>query len=194
MVIIDCQLPNQKMQHQKVFKQRLISIAGICLVFAIVGCQQNVVVRSSIDKRALITAMYQKYAAEFPQVQSITVEDLQQLQERGEKIVLVDVRSPKERLVSTIPGAIATAEFEANLEHYRNSDAIIIAYCTIGYRSGRYAQKLKQQGIKIFNLEGSLLAWTHVRGELVNSNGSTHKIHVFNRQWQLTADSYQPVW
>ena len=73
--------------------------------------------------------------------------------------------------VSRIPGAVTAAEFESNLEQYQ--DAVAIAYCTIGHRSGLYAQKLQQQGINVFNLEGSLLAWTHAGGELVNAEGTT---------------------
>ena len=174
-------------------KQRLL-VLGMFIVLTSFGCQQNVVVQSEVDKRSLITTMYQKYAQEFPSVEGITVEDLQQLQQQNKKIVLVDVRPTKERAVSIIPGAITQAEFEENLDKYRNSDATIVAYCTIGYRSGKYAQKLKQQGINILNLEGSLLAWSHSRGGLVNDAGSTNKVHVFSPQWQLTADNYEPVW
>ena len=106
---------------------------------------------------------------------------------------IIDVRSPAERAVSFIPGAISTEEFERNLAQYRQ--ATIIAYCTIGYRSGKYAEKWRQQGVKILNLEGSLLAWSHVRGKLIDATGSiTNKVHVFGRQWQLTADDYQPIW
>ncbi len=169
-----------------------ITIAVLCLIN--VGCEQNVVTESELDKRSQITTKYREYTKEFPLVKSIAVEELQQLQAQGKKLVLVDVRSPKEREISIIPGAISLAEFEENLERYSNSDAMIVAYCTIGYRSGKYAQKLRQQGINILNLEGSLLAWSHSQGELVNDVGLTNKVHVFGRQWQLTADNYQPVW
>ena len=174
--------------------KRLIAVTITIIILTSFGCQQNVVVKSELDKRSLVATMYQKYAEEFPQVQGITVEDLQQLQRQGKNIVLVDVRSPKERKVSIIPGAIALEEFEENLEQYSSDTAMIVAYCTIGYRSGKYAKKLRQQGINILNLEGSLLAWSHSQGELVNDAGSTRQIHVYGRQWELTADNYQPVW
>ena len=57
--------------------------------------------------------MYRDYSSEFPQVKGVTARQLQQLQ-REEKIVLVDVRSPEERTISIIPGAISQAEFEKN--------------------------------------------------------------------------------
>ena len=175
-------------------KQHLIIVTGAIVLLTSFGYQRNFVRQSEIDKRSLITTMYDKYAAEFPRVEGIKVRDLQQLQQQGKKIILIDVRSRSEREVSIIPSAISSSEFESNIEQYRHSKATIVAYCTIGYRSGKYAQKFREQGINILNLEGSLLAWSHVRGELVNDAGSTNKVHVFNRQWQLTADNYEPVW
>lgn len=125
-------------------------------------------------------------------MEGITVKELKHLQQQSKNIVLVDVRSPEERAVSMIPGAISTEEFERNLEQYKN--ATVIAYCTIGYRSGKYANQWREQGVKIFNLEGSLLAWSHIQGELIDAIGITKKVHVFGRQWQLTAEDYQAVW
>ncbi len=183
-----------EVRFNSLFKQYLINALVLLAVLTIFGCQQNIVVESELDRRSLVATMYQKYASEFPQVKSIAVEDLQQLQQQEKNIVLVDVRSPKEREVSIIPGAISIEEFEENLAHYSNRDSMMVAYCTIGYRSGKYAQKLRQQGINIFNLEGSLLAWSHSQGELVNDSGSTKQVHVYDRQWELTADNYQPVW
>ncbi|MEM8828436.1 MAG: rhodanese-like domain-containing protein [Cyanobacteria bacterium P01_G01_bin.19] len=169
-------------------------MAGIAISLSVFGFQPNITAQSAASKRSQIIAMYREYAREFPQVKGITVQKLQQLQQQNQNIILVDVRSPKEREVSIIPGAITSEEFEANLEQYEDSNAIIVAYCTIGYRSGKYASKLRQQGIEILNLEGSLLAWSYIEGKLVDRNGSTNKVHVFGRQWQLTADDYQPIW
>lgn len=169
----------------------LVTIAGIVILSTTAGCQ-NVAVQPQEWKQDKITTLYQGYVREFPQVKGIEVQKLQQLQQQGKEVVLVDVRSPAEIAVSKIPGAITQQEFEANLEQYKNST--IVAYCTIGYRSGKYADLWRQQGIEIFNLEGSLLAWSHIKGKLVDAKGTTNKVHVFGRQWQLTADDYQPVW
>ncbi len=178
----------------KLLRKQYLIIAVWILVFSVtsLGCQ-NTEIHSDAAKLQKIMAMYSNYAQEFPLVEGITVEELQQLQQQAKNIVLVDVRSLEERAVSLIPGAITVDEFESNLEQYRDN-SIVIAYCTIGYRSGKYAEKWRQQGIKILNLEGSLLAWSHIRGKLIDADGITNKIHVFGRQWQLTARNYQPVW
>ena len=170
-------------------------LIAVCLIVfgltTVIGCQEAEL-RSEEGKQNQIMAMYRQYASEFPQVVSITVEELLQLQLQNQELILVDVRSPEERAVSLIPGSISTEELESNLAKYQQ--ATIIAYCTIGYRSGKYAQKMQQRGVKILNLEGSLLAWSHVQGKLVNDQGVTNQVHVFGRQWQLAAENYEAVW
>ena len=173
------------------FVKKTIVVAISVFVLAIAyGCK-NVEVSSDQDRQVKIETMYRQYAQKFPEVEGITAATLQQLQQQ-EELVLIDVRSPEEIAVSHIRGAITAAEFERNLSQYQ--DVRAIAYCTIGYRSGLYAQKLEQQGIKVLNLEGSLLSWTHAGGELVNAAGKTNKVHVFGRRWRLTAEDYEPVW
>ncbi|NJL53062.1 MAG: rhodanese-like domain-containing protein, partial [Hydrococcus sp. SU_1_0] len=159
-----------------------ITIVGV-LVLGTIIYYQNVQVHSDSWKQGQIETMYRKYAQEFPQVKQITVTQLQQLQKQGTKLVLVDVRSPKEIAVSRIPGAITAVEFERHLAQYQ--DTKVVAYCTIGYRSGLYAQKLGQQGVEVLNLEGSLLAWSHA-GEINQCFGHDAPSSCFGRQWQLT--------
>jgi rhodanese-related sulfurtransferase len=173
------------------FPIKKITVVAVLVLGTTIGCQ-DVTVHSDSWKQGQIERMYREYAQEFPEIKTITITQLQQLQSQGTKLVLVDVRSPEEIAVSHIPGAITTAEFERHLTQYQ--DTKVVAYCTIGYRSGLYAQKLRQQGVEILNLEGSLLAWSHAGGKLINASGMTHRVHVFGRQWQLTPDNYEAVW
>lgn len=177
----------------KLLRKQSLIIAAWILVFSVtaLGCQ-NTEIHSDAAKLQKILAMYSNYAQEFPLVEGITVEELQRLQRQAKDLVVVDVRSPQEQAISQIPGAITIEEFENNLKQYTQNT--VIAYCTIGYRSGKYAEKWRQQGVKILNLEGSLLAWSHIQGKLIDGNGMTNKVHVFGRQWQLTGQNYQPVW
>ena len=171
---------------------QMVIAVGVFVLSTISLGYQKVETRSDQWKQDKIMAMYRRYATEFPQVEGITVSELQQLHRQGQELILIDVRSPEERAVSLISGAITTEEFERDLQQYQ--DSTIIAYCTIGHRSGKYAQKMQQQGITVLNLEGSLLAWSHIQGRLINAMGVTNKVHVFGRQWQLTSENYQPVW
>ncbi|MEM6611295.1 MAG: rhodanese-like domain-containing protein [Cyanobacteria bacterium P01_C01_bin.72] len=171
-------------------RQTIFFTVALLILTTSLGCQ-NTKILTDQERQVKIETMYRQYAAQFPQVKGITVTELQQLQQK-QQLVLIDVRTPEEIAVSQIPGAITAEEYAANLEQYQ--DLLAIAYCTIGYRSGLYAQKLAQQGIEVLNLEGSLLAWSHTGGELVNAEGATNKVHIFGRQWRLTAENYEAVW
>jgi rhodanese-related sulfurtransferase len=141
-------------------------------------------------KQEQIDRMYDRYSEKFPEVKSITASQLQQWQS-SQKIILVDVRTPKEREVSIIPNAITSEEFEQNFDLYRHHK--IVVYCTIGYRSGKYAQKYPNN-LQIFNLEGGILAWSHLGGKLINDRGNTNKIHVYGDRWKLAPENYRAVW
>ena len=168
----------------------IATILGISISVTVsFGCQDTGA-KSDAARLKQIMTLYDRYAR-FPQVKDITVPQLQQRQQ-GEKIVLVDVRSPEERAVSMIPGAISQEELERDLTQYR--DSLVVVYCTIGYRSAKYAQSLQRKEIEVLNLRGSLLAWSHFKGELMDDTGITDRIHVFSRQWQLTGKDYQAVW
>jgi rhodanese-related sulfurtransferase len=147
---------------------------------------------SDAEKRQRIEALYEKYERKFPQVEGIRAVDLKADLERGRRVVLVDVRKPEEQAVSMIPGAITQQEFEEQEESHQGET--IVTYCTAGYRSGLYAKKLQKRGWQVLNLEGSLLAWTHAGGTLVDDGGPTKRVHVYSADWSLEAADYDPVW
>lgn len=150
-------------------------------------------IMSDEEKRERIEALYQKYTKKFPKVEGITAVELLADLEKGRDVVLVDVRKPKEQAVSMIPGAITQADFERRQEALE--DRTIVTYCTAGYRSGLFAKKLQKKGLEVLNLEGSLLAWTHAGGPLVDSDGQpTQRLHVYSSDWSLEASAYDPIW
>ena len=126
-----------------------------------------------------------------PGVPELMADELRKLQAQ-EEIVLVDVRTPDEQVVSMIPGAITATEFEDNRRSYDGTT--VVTYCTIGARSGKYAKGLDDAGVKAFNLRGAILAWTHAGGDLIDTEGPTRRVHVHGRKFDLTADGYEPVW
>ena len=44
----------------------------------------------------------------------------------------------------------------------------VIAYCTIGVRSGFLVRSLRRRGVNAVNMAGSILSWCHAGGELVD--------------------------
>jgi sodium/bile acid cotransporter 7 len=142
-------------------------------------------------RRAKIEAMYRDYKKKFPGVQDIAPAEASQLLDAG-RALFVDVREPKEQEVSMLPGAVTEKEFLSRPGGY--GDMVVIGYCTISYRSGKLAEKLKERGITMLNLKGGLLAWVHAGGKVYDQAGETRRIHVYGRKWDLGPKDYQPVW
>ena len=94
-------------------------------------------------------------------------------------VVLVDVRSSREREVSLIPGAITAAEFDADAEQHRES--LVIPYCTVGGRSLFYAQSMHQRGFDMRNYQGGVLDWCEHQLPLMTSEGQqTNRVHPYS--------------
>ncbi|TNE86672.1 MAG: rhodanese-like domain-containing protein [Deltaproteobacteria bacterium] len=134
-------------------------------------------------------AMYATYREAFPEVPEISASDLRDALHGEAPPVLVDVRSDAERGVSTIPGAVSPERFASEAP-----EGPVVTYCTIGARSGEYAEKLRSEGRDVRNLAGSLLAWTHVGGELVDGDGPTRRVHVYGKRWDLVHSDYEGVY
>jgi sodium/bile acid cotransporter 7 len=146
---------------------------------------------SDMERRAKIEAMYRDYQKDFADVEDIDPREAMKLLQEG-KAVFVDVREAKEQKVSMLPGAITEAQLLRSPEKY--GDRILIGYCTISYRSGKLAQKLKAKGLSMLNLRGGLLAWVHDGGKVYDRNGETRRIHVYGRKWNLGPKDYEAVW
>ena len=143
------------------------------------------------EKAERLTEMVAGVSEEFPDVRTITVEEVGRLLEK-DSIVLIDVREERERDVSVIPGSISAAEYEADPERYH--DVAAVAYCTIGYRSSEYAQRMNAEGHEVFNLTGSILAWVQAGGPLVGEEGTTTRLHVYGKRWNLAPERYETIW
>jgi sodium/bile acid cotransporter 7 len=136
--------------------------------------------------------MYEKSRQKVPDVPEITAEEVLRLKQSGVDVVLVDVRAPEEQAVSMIEGAITAQDFEATLDDHR--DATIVAYCTVGGRSGQYAKQWNDKGLEVHNLKGAILSWTHVGGRVVDASGPTTRVHVWSPKANLVAEGYEGVW
>jgi rhodanese-related sulfurtransferase len=157
-----------------------------CVVALLAGCRESPL--SDAEKAEKIEQLATEYRWAYPGVPELTVEDF--LARRTDQpFVIVDVRDDEERAVSIIPGALSKGEFERREEEF--SGTPILAYCTIGYRSGKYADYLRGNDWDAFNLRGSLLAWVHAGQPLADVAGEeTKRIHVYGRKWNLAPEDY----
>ena len=114
------------------------------------------------------------------------VEILQRLEAKDESLVLLDIRSEEETSVSTIPGSISKAEFDANPSKF--ADKEVVCFCTVGYISGGRTCEYRRKGLtNVKNMgDGALLAYTQAKTAagitkpLVKPDGSpTNEVHAF---------------
>jgi rhodanese-related sulfurtransferase len=113
-------------------------------------------------------------------------------------LVLIDVRKTGEQQISMLPHALTTAQFAEIFRHGIPKEKRLVVYCTIGYRSGRYAEELAKQGIKAENLEGGVLAWSFAGGKFLTQDGKggwleTNRIHVYDAEWNIVHPDYLGV-
>ncbi len=96
-------------------------------------------------------------------MQLISVAELQERLQRGEKLNLVDVREPAENAEFNIGGVlIPLGKIQAmdtdQLDDLKDQE--VICYCRSGNRSGQACQILDMLGFtNTKNLEGGMLAW-----------------------------------
>jgi sodium/bile acid cotransporter 7 len=174
-------------------RRAVCSTVGLLLLALVpVGACQDPGALPDDEKRARIDELYEGYKREFPDVPEVTVETLVKQLAGPEPPVVVDVRDDEERAVSMIPGALSQEEFEERHEQLAGRE--VVTYCTIGYRSGLYTQKLVDEGWDAHNLRGSIVSWTHVGGELDQGGSRTRRVHVYGRKWNLVAQGYEAVW
>lgn len=146
---------------------------------------------SDKEKKTAVYAMYEGYRTkDFPDVPDIHPKEALALLE-SQPVVFVDTRTKDEMAVSTLPEAIPPSTFLGHSAHYKNK--LVIAYCTIGYRSGKFAQEMKSNGVQVRNLAGGILAWVLEGGKIHNTDGETKKIHVYGKQWDYPAAGYSSV-
>ena len=126
-------------------------------------------------------AIKARIAKEFPNVKSIGTAELAKMER---KPVLLDVRTAAEFAVSRIAGAQRVDPDAATVALPK--DAAIVTYCSVGYRSAKFAQRLKAAGFtNVRNLEGSIFQWANEGRPLDGGR----KVHPFNRKWGALLDA-----
>lgn len=101
--------------------------------------------------------------------------------------ILLDTRSPREYEVSHI----ANARF-VDYKNFSESDVVsldrnkpVVVYCTVGYRSERIGEQLKEMGFKtVFNLYGGIFEWVNQGHKVVDAKGNqTFMVHAYSEDW-----------
>jgi len=129
-------------------------------------------------------------ARDFPTVRTISPAELNALLNTTDHTsvapLLFDVRGADEFAVSHLPRAVRVepgAGAEA-LPAGVDTSAPIVVYCSVGYRSAAFAERLNQAGFtNVKNLEGSIFRWANENRPLSRDGHPASFVHPYNETW-----------
>lgn len=128
-------------------------------------------------------AMAATLAKQYSGVPSVTSEQIADS-------VLVDVRSAPERLISTLPNAIASENFD----YQQMQGKRVIAFDTLGQRSIEWVSDQRAKGVDAYYLHAGVLGHAHAGGRFVDPNGNeTKRVHIYSDAWNMLPSGYEAV-
>ncbi len=123
---------------------------------------------------------------------TIPVIDVDELKAEQDSVYIFDAREPEEYKTSHIKGAkyIGYNDFDPTRLGDLPKDAKIVVYCSVGYRSEKVGNKLKELGYEnVQNLYGSLFEWVNRGYPVVDDNNKeTNEVHTYNKKWSQWVD------
>jgi len=123
-----------------------------------------------------------KVRQEFPGVRQVDITEAQSLKPD----VILDVREPEEFAVSRLDDATLAPDMQSALSALADTprDALILTYCSVGWRSSKLAAALEAKGFSnVVNLEGSIFAWANRGLPVYRDHISVNDVHPFNWRW-----------
>ena len=127
--------------------------------------------------------------ARYPDVQTVSTDDLARALESETPPAVLDVREPGEYAVSHIPGAVRMDPQASGEAVIAALDSLppgrdVVVYCSVGYRSAETARKMQEAGARrVFNLEGSAFRWASEGRPLEGTEGARGLVHPYNDVW-----------
>jgi len=113
-------------------------------------------------------------------------------------MILLDARESAEFKVSHIKNArhVGYDQFDMNSVKSINRNQKIVVYCSVGYRSEKISEKLKQAGFTdVSNLYGGIFEWVNQGNGVVDEKGNpTKKIHAYNKTWGIWLNQGEKVY
>jgi len=97
----------------------------------------------------------------FLNVPEVYPEDVKKmLEEEGDKVLLLDVRTPPEHIQVRIPNSLLIPLDELRYDYQKlPKDKKIVVYCRSGERSAFATYFLRQMGFDAYNLAGGIISW-----------------------------------
>ncbi len=127
-------------------------------------------------------------AHEFPSVPQITVRSLTVWlhDPNRRQPLLLDIRSPAEYAVSHLHNArwVDTAMPVQQVMAGIPRTEPVVTYCSVGYRSSAYAQRLIKDGFtNVQDLQGSIFQWANDGWPVYRHGRAVREVHPYNGYW-----------
>lgn len=100
-------------------------------------------------------------------VREVTPAQVREMQQRGEKLVLLDVRDQNEVNLGKVPGAvhISRGTLEGRVESAVPRDAKVVVYCAAGNRSALAGVTMQEMGYTdVVSMAGGFRDWANSGG------------------------------
>ncbi|MEO1368665.1 MAG: rhodanese-like domain-containing protein [Acidobacteriota bacterium] len=145
--------------------------------------------RDAVDRLGFIK---ERVRAQFPAAPQLSTSDFHRRLEAGERFVVLDVRTADEFAVSHLPGAIrvdpsSPPALPAAVADLAN-DTTVVAYCAVGWRSSKWVEGLRRQGVDAVNLEGSIFQWIAEDRPVERGGRPVTVVHPYSQPWAWLVD------
>ena len=118
---------------------------------------------------------------------SVPFMEVSTLETNIQQYTVLDTRDREEYEISHIPGAVFVGpDFDLkNVENLDRENPIVV-YCSVGYRSEKYGEKLLKAGFtEVSNLYGGIFEWLNAGNNVALGNEILEDklIHTYNASW-----------
>lgn len=181
-------------RHLKVKTMRFLSVIIGVLMLGRPGCTQPPEDRPPVGNPKFDEQISSLLRFTVPTIGVQEVRDIQ------DEVYIFDARNREEYDVSHIEGARFLGYKDLDEQALKGvpKDSTVVLYCSIGYRSEKVAEKLRERGFtKVYNLYGSIFEWVNQGLPVVDTTGEqTRKVHTYNAKWGKWVDKKQAekVW
>ncbi len=168
---------SQRVKFEYLDEMNVLKILSLLAMFPLAATSFSL---SSLGWKLINT----KIRNEFGDVPRVTTAELAERLKSRNPPLLLDVRTAPEYAVSHLVNAIRVDPSAGSDAVAAAKDREIITYCSVGYRSARFAQKLRAAHFThVANLEGSIFAWANENRPLVRVTETVSVVHPYNEVW-----------
>ena len=125
-------------------------------------------------------------AARYPEVGWIDAATLSSWMARPPDggVVLLDSRTEAEFAVSHLRGARRVDPDAADFGSLAlPPGALVVVYCSVGWRSAAVSDRLRQQGVRTVNLAGGIFGWVKQGRPVDRGRRRVEEVHPFDATW-----------